>query len=264
MRLKVVRLDISKKYHKPVWRFGLHSYLFKAIKNNAKWCDLITKGHGKPGDFESGLWRNTNQVPLFYPNIITLDQKTSEAQKDIIDTITSINPKDNWAIKDSYARLELEGDGFFELFESHWFYRSSEIDLPNISAENFQIVKIETDSDLLRWEKAWSKYQPITPVEGSIFPKSILSKPDVVVLASIRGDEFISGLIANKTDDVIGISNLFGLSLFEREKMLPLLGIIWQSLGRNSFVGYESIEDIERAVELDFEAIGALKVWMKS
>jgi len=225
---------------------------------------LITKGHGKSGHFESGLWCNTNQVPLFYPNIITLDQKIGEAQKDIIDTITRINPKDNWAIKDSYAKLELEEDGFFELFESQWFYRSPELDLPKISAEKRQIVKIETETDLLLWEKAWSKHQPITPVEASIFPKSLLSKPDVVILASIQGDEFISGLIANKTDDVIGISNLFGLSLFEHEKMVPLLGVIWESLGRKSFVGYESSEDIERAVEWGFEAIGALKVWMKS
>ncbi len=242
----------------------MHSYLLKAIKNNALWCDLITKGHEKVGTFEDELWCNTNEVPLFYPNIITLNQDFGEAQKAIFDAISRIHPKDNWAVKDSYGTLKLESDGFFELFESHWFYRNAELDLPSVKAKKPQIVIIKTESDLNRWEKAWSEHQPLVPDGVRMFPKSLLNRHDVVILASIQDNKIINGLIANKTEDVIGISNLFGLALFEPEKMVPLLELVWVLLGRLSFVGYESFEDIERAAEWGVEGTGKLKVWMKS
>ena len=49
---------------------------------------------------------------------MTLDKRFGSAQKSTIGKISRIKPKENWAIKDSYETLDLEEDGFVELFQS--------------------------------------------------------------------------------------------------------------------------------------------------
>ena len=33
----------------------MHHFSDQAVKNNASWCDVITKGHGKDGRIENNL-----------------------------------------------------------------------------------------------------------------------------------------------------------------------------------------------------------------
>ncbi|MCJ8313890.1 MAG: hypothetical protein HRU38_04880 [Saccharospirillaceae bacterium] len=239
------------------------NHLNKAINNNALWCELVNKANDIPGIFESELWYNSNEVVLFYPNLITLSSNFNETQKNVLLKIIKGHPKNNWAVKDSFASLDLAKYDFFELFESDWFLRQSTQPLLMSKTDLPKIKIINNESDLKQWELAWSAHQPMKS-EQSIFSDNLLENDEVAFLAIIENNKITKGLIGNKSDDVIGVSNLFGFDIFENDIMSTFIQTLWDELGKLDLVGYESDEDILQAKQNGFESIGKLKVWMKS
>ena len=84
-----------------------------AVANNASWCDAVCRSHGYPGTFGSRLWISTRHRLRFYPNAITLVPDATAA-----DTHADQDPSRRYAVKDSFARLDLAPAGLGLRFEA--------------------------------------------------------------------------------------------------------------------------------------------------
>lgn len=94
------------------------------------------------------------------------------------------------------------------------------------------------------------------------FRPELLADPRVVVFAGYRGQQLIAGGIANSSEDVVGLSNIFMPPGDE--------SLVWAGLLQNTqsafpgmpIAGYEHGHARKAALAIGFEEIGTLTVWL--
>jgi hypothetical protein len=77
-----------------------------AVANNASRCDAVCRSHGHPGVFTARLWISARHALTFYPNAITLSPDVTAPE-----TQAGQDPSRPYAVKDSFARLDLTPEG---------------------------------------------------------------------------------------------------------------------------------------------------------
>jgi len=89
-----------------------------AARNNAEWCDLVCRAHGIETLFDEDGWFAGRRTPRFYPDAVTLREGLAAG-----DLLPRIDSSPGCSIKDSFASVDLSGDGFGLLFEAEWIHR---------------------------------------------------------------------------------------------------------------------------------------------
>jgi hypothetical protein len=154
-----------------------------AASNNADWCDLVCRASDRNTSIADGVWASHRRSPPFYPDAITLSPTaTADAVLDRVER------GDGCSVKDSFASLDLGPLGFRVLFDAEWIHLST----------------ASTTVDSLEWSPA-SEF----PAWRHI-PSSVFDDPSVAALVARSGDDIVAGVIANRSDDVVGVSNMDG------------------------------------------------------
>src|SRR5262245_44037080 len=99
--------------------------MLQAIRNNAAWCDAVCGAYGAVASVEGCIWITRAATPSFYPNAITLNGSAEEQLVVIKRLIAGRRMPEKWALKDSFAALDLTALGFRQLFEAEWIYLQS-------------------------------------------------------------------------------------------------------------------------------------------
>lgn len=201
-----------------------------AVRNNAEWCDTVCRAQGIETRFDDHVWVSLRRSPRFYPDAVTLTRSASAEE-----ILRDIDTSPGCSIKDSFANLDLSPYGFRILFDAEWIY------LPAPERTGGPVWPVVFDpADFAAWET------------GEVFRPVLLDDPNVTFLLS-KG----SGVIANRTELVVGLSNLTAdadwptavQSIAERYPGLPI-------------VGYESGDDLAAAQQVGFTTTGPLRVWV--
>ena len=96
-----------------------------------------------------------------------------------------------------------------------------------------------------------------------MFPPSILADCNVAFYAGYRGQQLIAGGIANATDTIAGLSNVFAPQGREPLVWAGLLTSVQTAFPRLPVVGYEHGHALENALKCGFEKMSALRVWLR-
>jgi hypothetical protein len=238
----------------------LDDRIIRAARNNAELCDAVCRAHGNPGEFHDEMWLNRRQVPRFYPNAGTLAEP-SQQQLALIDDLTASRLPPGWALKDSFAKLDLESRGFRMLFDAEWIYlpasRIKDIAAARTSAR-WEIVRDE--AALAEWESAWCKASGDSS-KDRVFLPWLLQEKEIAIVAGYRDERIVAGAIANRSDDVVGWSNFFAPAAEMRDRAAESLAAIGGVFAGLPIVGYEHGDDLRNACVLGFESLGPLRVW---
>lgn len=184
-------------------RVHREALLRAAVANNAAWCDAVCRSHGYPGVFSARLWISAHHDLEFYPNVITLRPDVTAPE-----ATPARGRSGRYAVKDSFARLDLAADGLTVLFEAEWVACSA---APAAPAEpGLSWDPVIDAGELGRWQAAWA--QGCSP-QRPLFRPELLADPRCAILACRRGDDVVAGIIAYAAAGVTGISNLFGAGL---------------------------------------------------
>ena len=224
-----------------------------AVANNASWCDAVCRSHGYPGAFGSHLWSSPRHRLRLYPNAITLGPEVTAPE-----VLAAAAPSQPFAVKDSFARLDLAPAGFGLLAEASWIVRDGGPDgLPD---DGLSWDKVTTPGELGDWETAWAGGGS---GDGPMFLPGLLSDPRCVVLACRQDDAIIAGAIVYAADGATGISNLFSAG--------PPPDRLWASVQQVAaglqphlpVVGYEQGASLEAARQAGFRVLGTLRIWTR-
>ena len=222
--------------------------------NNADLYQAIFKAHGLSDQRSDAFWSSDEQAPPYYSNATTLDADATAAQLAEIARLASVLAS-SFAVKDGFSCLNLQPLGFRQLFEASWIW----MDLAHPTATPLGWERVEDASTLEMWEFAWMGGG--NPSNGKVFPEAILDDADVVILGRRTGDSFGAGCIANKSEQVIGLSNVFateGGSTY-RDAVAAAANAF---SGSRTLVGYERDGVLDEALACGFQAIGLLRIWL--
>ena len=208
--------------------------LAAAVRNNVEWCDAMCRAHGIAGEADDDAWIWPVRTPPYYPDAVTLRPSGSAAA-----VLARIDAGPGCSIKDSFATLHLPG--FEVIVEGSWLYRPSG---PARGAEWSAV----TASELPEWERAWGEPR-------GLFVPALLANAQFVAARS--GGRIVAGAILNRSDDVVGISNVFGGdwagAAATAARLYPGMPL----------VGYAAGDDLAAASRQGFEVVGPLRVWMR-
>jgi hypothetical protein len=232
----------------------------QAARNNADWCDVVARSHGAGGKFLPELWFSDGKLPLFYPNLITLTADGQAVQRERVAALLEQGPPLPWAVKDSFAALDLTALGFDRLFEASWIGLPPDEVSPPAEDLSIRWHRVERPDDLVAWETAWRR--DLSAGSAAIFQPALLQDSTIAILAGRLGEEIVAGAVLNLSAGAIGLSNLFGPETARAS--------VWNDCRREAqarapglpVVGYERDEDLALALEAGFRVLGPLRVWL--
>ena len=238
----------------------------QAARNNAVWCETVCRVHGTPGEFHDALWLNRHPVPRFYPNVVTLStQDGTAAQLANIQALVATGLPGRWGVKDSFCSLDLAARGFQPLFEAMWLWRAPFQPLPNRAASGLHWTWVQSAPELAKWEMAWSGSPANNPStqQPHLFLPALLANPEIVFIVAYQDQELVAGAIANHTDDVVGLSNVFVPSDDPVAFWAGCVAMAQERFPGVPMVGYERGPELASAQETGFEILQPLKVWTR-
>jgi hypothetical protein len=242
------------------------SRLELAARNNAIWCDTVCRAHGVPGEFLPAVWLNRNQPPPYHSNLIVLSASSDPAKTiGYIRELIDLPLPGKWSVKDSFATLELEPLGFEVLFEATWIWLDPASREPDRSSPGIQWNRINSPADLADWVTAWSGNTLNSEAVGrpAQFPGSMLEDRQVAFFAGCQGREIAAGGIANRTDGVVGLSNVFVNAGDAQAAWAGLVNRVQLAFPGLPMLGYERSRALEFALACGFEPVGNLRVWIR-
>ena len=209
--------------------------LAAAVRNNVAWCDVVT-----PGVLAAtGVWTTVGGPAPLFPDAVTLQQGVSAG-----DVARLVDDRPTCSVKDSYADVDLTPYGFEVLFAARWLAMPP----PTGGADDWS--QVEDEGGLASWCAAAGV--PVLPV-------AVLRDAAVRVCARRRDGVITGGAIVNSSDDVVGVSNVFG------EDARPTVASMASShFPQLPVVGYEHGADLDAALAAGFAALGPLRVWIRS
>ncbi len=168
-----------------------------AARNNAEWCDAFCRTHGIAGRLRADCWCSPVRTPPYYPDAVTLLPEVA-----VEELLSGIDTSEGCSIKDSFAQLDLAMAGFRRLFRAEWLVR----DPPEPGGASERPWSPLTSEEQLReWEAAWAE----SPEGSGLFRRALLADEAISVLARYDGDRIVAGAVANRSETVIGVSNVF-------------------------------------------------------
>ena len=239
----------------------------QAARNNALWCDTVCRAHGIPGEFHDSVWLNRRQVPRFYPNAVTLSstQGAAEQLTHIQDLMAEAIPA-GLAVKDSFYTLDLAPLEFRLLFEVTWLWRAPGVPKPDGAVAGIRWATVQESPELAKWETAWNG--PLAGEQSTlparVFLPALLTDRDIVFIAAYRDEQIVAGAIANRTGDVVGLSNVFVLRNGTSRFWAGCVTAVMDAFPGLPLVGYEHGSELAIAQTLGFEELGPLRVWAQA
>ena len=224
-----------------------------AARNNAEWCDAMCRTHGIPGRFDPDAWVDPRRTPPYYPDAVTLDP--AAVATSILERIDTTSP--GCSIKDSFATLDLRPFGFRIVSEAEWIYREGRSS-PGASPSAMRWMALETADQLVAWESAWDA----DGANAHLFRPSLLRDPLVAVLGGYVDGSIVAGAIANRTGDVVGLSNVFTRDDDLEGAWIGSLSYVDTALPGLAIVGYETGDALAMARRQGFLSLGALRIWL--
>jgi hypothetical protein len=216
--------------------------------NNAEWCDLVCRLHGVPTAVEGGLWVARRRPPPLYPDAVTLRGGMSAAA-----VAAAVGDADEVSVKDSYADLGLAPYGFEVLFSARWIRREP----PRMRAAAAGWAVVDGRDELAEWCAAHGSAETFGP--------GILEDPSVAFVAARHGDDgrVLGGAIANRSAEVVGVSNVFTGPLPAAAAWADIARVVGSRFPGVPLVGYERGADLAAALAGGFADVAPLRVWVR-
>lgn len=225
-----------------------------AVANNARWCDAVCRSHGYPGEFTPRMWLSPQHDLPFYPNAITLSPQATVA-----DAQAGRDRGRNYAVKDSFARLDLHSEGLAPLFEADWIAwdpgPAEPTGPPPVPDPSWKTVN--SGAELAEWEAAWAGDDDV----AGLFRPDLLADPDCAILGCYQDGKLAGGAIAYTAAQVTGISNVFKTGLAGDALWLTAVAAVAALRPGLPVVGYERGRDLAAAQQAGGRVIGPLRVW---
>ncbi|WP_143016952.1 hypothetical protein [Dyadobacter soli] len=220
----------------------------RAAINNAKWCSIVCQANGALGVFKDQAWYSVADVPMYYPNIVTLK---ASCNWHLVESIAK-KIQGKASLKDSFDTLQLPASKYEKLFGGKWFVAKS----IKLRRSRYEIVR--SVGTLKDWEEAISDKPTV-----SKFNYKVLSHPAVRIIAVKKGDKITGGCVLTRSNEVVGLTNFFYPEGMQDDYWLICLSAARIFAGKASVVGYMRDDLLHAIMPASTMELGPLSVWSR-
>ncbi|GIT89772.1 hypothetical protein JANAI62_07430 [Jannaschia pagri] len=213
-----------------------------AARNNADLYAAVFTAKGLAFRRDAAGFVALDPPPPYYGHGVVTQPGAAE---DLLRSVTEVHGP-RVAIKDSFCEIDGPAHGLETLFDATWIWRAPGRTRPG------RWRAVTTAIGLEQWEAAWKES---SPTDGRMFPEGILAHPGMTVLVATEDGHVRAGCLANRSEDAIGMSNVFG-----RAAMADAAEAVGSCAPDLPVVGYERGQALFEALTAGFQAIGALRV----
>jgi hypothetical protein len=217
-----------------------------AVRGHAAWCDLVCRLHRFAPEGDARLWWSARRTPDLCPDAVTLVPEASE-----FDVLSRINDSFGASVSDSFATLDLTGQGWTVLFDGTWVARPPGSGGDEAMASAFAVVRERFA--FAAWCRAWGG-------QADALPTGLRRASGVTVLGREGDGEFVDGGMVHRTEiggtAVAGLWNVFGAWAEVADAVSRRHPEAW-------VVSCERGAGLDAALTAGFNAIGPLRLWTR-
>jgi hypothetical protein len=124
---------------------------------------------------------------------------------------------------------------------------------------------VRDESGLAQWETAWSGVPAniSSTKQPRLFVPGLLADPDLGFLAAYQDKAIVAVAIANRTENVVGVSNIFTLAAGDDLLWAGCIATVQDRFPGLPFVGYQRGLELAMAQKVGFERLQGLRVWTR-
>lgn len=218
-----------------------------AVDANVGWCEDVCTVHGVDSMLDDGLWSTRTAPPPLHPDAESVEPSVSAGQ-----VIRRLAGRAHAGFKDSFAVLDLDGEGMGLAFEATWIYRAPGGDRPGMGPPGWTVVR--TPERLASWTRGDDTSDVLLP--------GLLARGHLDVLVEEVGERVVAGAVARLAGGVVDVSNVRADPGYDVD-WDRLAGAVWARFPGRPLVGYERGDDLAAARASGFVPVGDLRLWLR-
>ena len=195
-----------------------------------------------------GLWSALTTPPPLHSDAVVVEPEVTADQ-----VLDRLDGRDRCGVKDSFATMDLSGEGMDLLFSATWIHREATPRRNRAAPAGW--VAVTGADGLAEWTGQHDT--------GDVLLPPLLQRAHFRILARYVGDRIVTGAVARLGSGAVDVSNVYAV---------PGHGVDWAELAEvvgtffpgRPLVGYEQGEALAAALDGGFAPLGELRVWVRS
>lgn len=217
-----------------------------AVDASLGWYDDLCALHGVGSVLADGLWSALGAPPPLHSDAVVVEPAVTAGQ-----VLARLDGRVRCGAKDSFATLDLSGEGMSLLFSATWIYRDS---LPPGRGVPAGWAPVTSATEL----NAWTANHDT----GDVLLPPLLRRAHFRILARYVDDRIVAGAVARLGSGVVDVSNVYAVDGHPLD-WAELAAVIGGHFPGRPLVGYERGEALTAARAGGFVPTGDLRVWFR-
>jgi len=220
--------------------------LRSAVDASVGWYEDLCTLHGVGSALADGLWSALGTPPPLHSDAVVVEPAVTAGQ-----VLARLDGRARCGAKDSFATMDLSGEGMSLLFSATWIYRDGRRRERGVPA-GWALV---TTADELT---AWTRNHDT----GDVLLPPLLRRAHFRILARYVDDRIVAGAVARLGSGIVDVSNVYTVGGYHLD-WAELAEVIGGYFPGRPLVGYERGEALEAALAGGFVPTGDLRVWFR-
>lgn len=221
--------------------------LRSAVDASVGWYEDLCALHGVGSMLVGGLWSALDTPPPLHSDAVVVEPEVTADR-----VLARLDGRDHCGVKDSFATMDLAGDGMELLFSATWINREPEPGRRPGAPAGWVLV---TGADeLSEWTGQHDTRDVLLP--------PLLRRAHFRILARYIDDRIVAGAVARLGSGAVDVSNVYAVP-GHRVDWAELAEVVGDFFPGRPLVGYERGDALEAALAGGFVPVGELRVWVR-
>jgi hypothetical protein len=224
----------------------MDSRLRSAVDASVGWYDDLCGLHGVGSVLIDGLWSALDTPPPLHSDAVVVEPEVTADR-----VLARLDGRTRCGVKDSFATMDLSGEGMELLFSATWIHREPAPRWREVPPGWVAVIDAEELAE-------WTGHHDTT---GVLLP-SLLRCAHFRILAKHVDDRIVAGAVARLGSGTVDVSNVYAVPGHHLD-WAELAEVVGAALPGRQLVGYERGDELAAALDGGFTPLGELRVWVR-
>ena len=225
----------------------MDSRLRSAVDASVGWYEDICTLHGVGSILVDGVWSALDPPPPLHSDAVVVEPAVPADR-----VLMRLKGREHGGLKDSFATMDLSGEGMDLLFSATWIHREGGQGRGRAAPTEWSAVT--TVSGLAEWTGQHDT--------GEVLLPPLLRRGHFRILARRVDGRIVAGAVARLGSGVVDVSNVYAVPGHAVD-WAELAGVVGEYFPGRPMVGYERGDDLAAALDGGFVPVGELRVWIR-